>query len=188
MNKFNCFILLTSKQEIKTMSQGVNDSNSTIAPGTPPIDLRNMRNLSEANVAFLSKTPFKPRQEENLYSSKHVHLTKFIFEDAKGNQKSAEGVQRRHFNGNQDDSSNISTIAILRRHILCDCLVLVKQYRPALKGYTLEFPAKIIEHANEQPADQAAIEELRDDTGYRSMVVKHISPETAQDPGKENNN
>lgn len=34
-----------------------------------------------------------------------------------------------------------STIAILRRHPMYDCLVLVKKFRNCLDGYSLEFPA-----------------------------------------------
>lgn len=34
-----------------------------------------------------------------------------------------------------------STIAILRRHPMYDCLVLVKKFRNCLNGYSLEFPA-----------------------------------------------
>jgi len=83
-----------------------------------------------------------------------------------------------------NDSRKISSIAILRRHILCDCLVLVKQYRPALKSFTLEFPVKTIVSKNDlDHEDEAAIQDVEEDTGYSSSVVNHISPETALDPG-----
>lgn len=38
------------------------------------------------------------------------------------------------------ESATCSTIAILRRHPMYDCLVLVKKYRACLGGYVLEFP------------------------------------------------
>lgn len=41
---------------------------------------------------------------------------------------------------NQNTTSALSTIAILRRHPMYDSLVLVKRYRACLNGYTLEFP------------------------------------------------
>lgn len=43
-------------------------------------------------------------------------------------------------NSGQARSSRCSTIAILRRHPMYDCLVLVKKYRGCLDGYVLEFP------------------------------------------------
>lgn len=42
------------------------------------------------------------------------------------------------------DDENRSTIAILRRHPMYDCLVLVKKFRNCLRGYTLEFPSENI--------------------------------------------
>lgn len=38
---------------------------------------------------------------------------------------------------------NLCTIAVLRRQIMCDSLVLVKQYRAPLQAYTIEFPATV---------------------------------------------
>ena len=39
------------------------------------------------------------------------------------------------------NSLAVGVIPILRRTLHYDCIVLVKQYRPAVKAYTLEFPA-----------------------------------------------
>lgn len=41
---------------------------------------------------------------------------------------------------NQNNASALSTIAILRRNPMYDCLILQKRYRACLSGYTLEFP------------------------------------------------
>ena len=38
---------------------------------------------------------------------------------------------------------NLCTIAVLRKQIMCDSLVLTKQYRAPLKAYTIEFPATV---------------------------------------------
>lgn len=43
-------------------------------------------------------------------------------------------------NDTSDDANTYSAIAILRRHPMYDCLVLVKKYRACLGGYSLEFP------------------------------------------------
>lgn len=40
-----------------------------------------------------------------------------------------------------DTDKDGSTIAILRRHPMYDCLLLVKKYRQCLNGYSLEFPS-----------------------------------------------
>lgn len=43
------------------------------------------------------------------------------------------------------NDNTCSTIAILRRHPMYDCLVLVKKYRDCLSGYSLEFPSDEIQ-------------------------------------------
>lgn len=130
-----------------------------------------------------STKDFKPIAEERLYAGKTLQLTKFRYEDSLGRERFSEGIQRRQTNGNTNSHGEcISSIAILRRHILCDCLVLAKQYRPALKAFTLEFPSKL--HPQDANADEAAREELKNDTGYTSTTVKHVSTSTANDPGK----
>lgn len=43
-------------------------------------------------------------------------------------------------NETEEDMSSLATIAILKRHPMYDCLVLVKRYRASCNGYTLEFP------------------------------------------------
>lgn len=44
-----------------------------------------------------------------------------------------------------DTDKDGSTIAIMRRHPMYDCLLLVKKYRHCLNGYSLEFPSTDIE-------------------------------------------
>lgn len=51
-------------------------------------------------------------------------------------------------------------------------VLLVKQYRPAIKKMTLEIPAGLLEK-NENPID-AAIRELEEETGYRALSLEKI--------------
>ncbi|CAN8005492.1 unnamed protein product [Ixodes pacificus] len=62
-----------------------------------------------------------------------------------------------------------------------DCLVLVKQYRPSVKAFTLELPAGIVE-SPETSSQQSALRRLNSQTGYTSTGVKQVSPLTASDP------
>ena len=39
------------------------------------------------------------------------------------------------------DTDSVASIAIYRRLLHYDVIVLVRQYRPAINGYTIEFPA-----------------------------------------------
>lgn len=48
-------------------------------------------------------------------------------------------------NDGEADVAALSTIAILRRHPMYDCLVLVKKFNSFLNSYTLEFPTKTMQ-------------------------------------------
>jgi len=126
---------------------------------------------------------------ETIASGRHLKMVRMNYVDSKGNNKSCEGV---HMTGHQEDLENnntkfkmpsskgeLCTIAVLRKQIMCDSLILTKQYRAPLKAYTIEFPARVIDHTS--PQDLAA-QEVEDDTGYSNSVIQYISPFTSLEP------
>ncbi|CAL1264951.1 unnamed protein product [Larinioides sclopetarius] len=121
--------------------------------------------------------------EEVLATAEFVSLEKYSYKDHNGVEKTWEIATRvtKPEPGNPDC---VGSLAVLRRLLKYDCLILVKQYRPALKKYTLELPAGVVE-PHEKP-DETAIRELKEETGYICSGVKHISPLTALDPGLSN--
>ncbi|PRD33484.1 UNVERIFIED_CONTAM: ADP-sugar pyrophosphatase [Trichonephila clavipes] len=152
--------------------------------------------------------------EEVLASAEFVSLEKYTYKNHKGEESTWEVATRvtKPEPGNPDC---VGSLAVLRRLLKYDCLILVKQYRPALKQYTLELPADLnldfmqqlfkidlvfsnivinatviwlgdgLVDPNEKP-DETAIRELKEETGYICSGVKHISPMTALDPGLSN--
>lgn len=140
--------------------------------------------------------PCETIREEKLHAGKYLELRKYHFKDAQGKERSAEGVHMVQNNVNSTEQSkktsngnglpnklgNLCTIAVIRRQIMCDCLVLVKQYRAPLQAYTIEFPATVLVD-KETPA-KLATKEIADDTGYSSVNIRRISPLTSLEPGK----
>lgn len=63
--------------------------------------------------------------------------------------------------------------------------MVVIQYRPPLDAYTVEWPAGLIDA--EETAEQAAVREFREETGYECRVLS-VSPPQAADPGMTNAN
>jgi len=118
--------------------------------------------------------------EEVLSKGEFVALEKYTYKDHDGIERTWEVATRT--NKPEDGSSDcVGTLAVLRRLLKYDCLILVKQYRPAIKQYTLEFPAGLV-NPSEKP-EETAIRELREETGYSCSSVKHVSKLTALDPG-----
>jgi hypothetical protein len=134
--------------------------------------------------------PCETIEEERLYSGKYLELRKYHFIDARGKERSAEGVHMVKNDAlpstpmaNDEQrvkKGDLCTIAVLRKQIMCDSLVLVKQYRAPLKAYTIEFPATVLD--NTATPTKLAAKEIADDTGYSSVVVKYISPLTSLEP------
>jgi 8-oxo-dGTP pyrophosphatase MutT (NUDIX family) len=58
--------------------------------------------------------------------------------------------------------------------------LLVRQYRPPLDRYTLEFPAGLIDPA--EPPETTAVRELREETGYHG-TVRWLGPACYNSPG-----
>lgn len=57
-----------------------------------------------------------------------------------GNESNEDAVKGGCESNKSDPSIIRSIIAILRRHTMYDCLILVKKYRSCLRGFSLEFP------------------------------------------------
>lgn len=59
-------------------------------------------------------------------------------------------------------------------------LVLVKQWRPPMNAYTLEFPAGLVEEGDS--LQDTAVRELEEETGYKG-VVTYLGPSVCSSPG-----
>jgi ADP-ribose pyrophosphatase len=63
--------------------------------------------------------------------------------------------------------------------------LIVIQYRPPLDAYSVEWPAGLIDA--EETAEEAAVREFKEETGYDCKVTS-VSPPQAADPGLSNAN
>lgn len=112
----------------------------------------------------------------------------YSYQDETGATCSWEGVQKQSGgHATNDRQTTMCTIAVLKRQIRCDCLLLVRQFRAPVGKYTIEFPATVLdeqENSDSEHVVQVANRGIQDETGYTSTKFKHISPATAMDAGK----
>ncbi|XP_025889075.1 ADP-sugar pyrophosphatase isoform X1 [Nothoprocta perdicaria] len=118
-------------------------------------------------------------KEEVIVEKKWLRLEETTYIDAFGKTRTWETVKRA--NKKQGVSADgVAVIAVLQRTLHYDCVVLVKQFRPPISGYCLEFPAGLMEE--NETAESAALRELEEETGYIGEVVE-CTPALCLDPG-----
>ncbi|KAM3926483.1 ADP-sugar pyrophosphatase [Leptodactylus fuscus] len=121
-------------------------------------------------------------KEETLVKGKWVQLEETTYVDHDGKTRTWETVKRTtRREGNTVDG--VAVIPVLQRTLHYECIVLIKQFRPPLGCFCLEFPAGLIDE--NETAEQAGLRELEEETGYTGEVME-CSPVACLDPGLSN--
>ncbi len=89
-----------------------------------------------------------------------------------------EACQRTTRQGHVD---GVAILAEVRRANHPPCLVLVRQFRPPLNSFCIEVPAGLVD-AGETP-EQAALRELKEETGFTAHAAHVCFPCCFNDPG-----
>ena len=108
---------------------------------------------------------------QTLQAGKFLKYQEILWQDAQGQKRKWEVVER---------IIGAEAVLIIPWLQPSNTLVLVRQYRPPVDGFVIEFPAGLIE-PGEKPA-AAAIRELREEAGFEGSVVS-ILPPTFNTPG-----
>lgn len=103
----------------------------------------------------------KQISQKDLYQGHWLTLVESVYENKHGQQVVWESVKRR--------KPWVGVVAIAQM-IPSGRFILVKQFRPAINGYVLGFPAGIADGNPEH-----ALVELKEETGYTG-TIKHASP------------
>lgn len=110
--------------------------------------------------------------------AKWVKLQKATYIDSKGKERVWEIASRK-----TTGKSGVDAVAmgnIIYHPSKPPSTILVIQFRPPVNAFTVEWPAGLIDA--EETAEQAAVRELYEETGYRGKVISS-SPAVAADPG-----
>ncbi|KAK0632184.1 NUDIX hydrolase domain-like protein [Immersiella caudata] len=122
----------------------------------------------------------KPLLESEAVWTKLVLKT---YQDPNGVRRTWESAERRT-RPKGSDIDGVGIVAILEKDTGPE-VVLQKQYRPPLDKIVIELPAGLVDEG--ETAEEAAVRELREETGYVSEVLE-TSPVMFNDPGFCNTN
>ncbi|OGV55263.1 MAG: hypothetical protein A2017_09560 [Lentisphaerae bacterium GWF2_44_16] len=104
-------------------------------------------------------------KSEIIETGKWLCLRRIFYSDAKGISRTWESVERLKCSG------AVVLIAFLRPS---NRILLIRQYRPPVASYVIEFPAGLIDEG--ETAEAAAERELFEETGYRGKMIRFYPP------------
>ena len=97
--------------------------------------------------------------EKLLGEGKFLALHELEYEDRNGVRRKWERASRKR---------NCGAVVIIATLIPSGQLIMIRQYRPPAGKVVLEFPAGLME--NNEPPEETALRELREETGYIGTV------------------
>ena len=114
----------------------------------------------------------------------NTHLIKYS--DPNGVKREWEAVGYVNKNPDKSVPDSVQVIALLKRNLHHNCIVLVQQFRPPVGCFSIEFPAGLIDAKDENVGD-AALRELHEETGYTGVVTdgEYLEHPVSLDPGCE---
>jgi ADP-ribose pyrophosphatase len=110
--------------------------------------------------------------------AKWVTLKKIEYTDQVGKPRTWEAASRK-----TRGKAGVDAVAmgnVLLHPSRPPSTMVVIQYRPPLDAYTVEWPAGLVDA--DETAEEAAVREFREETGYECRVIS-VSPPQAADPG-----
>ncbi|KAJ6500344.1 NUDIX hydrolase domain-like protein [Mycena sanguinolenta] len=118
--------------------------------------------------------------------AKWITLKKIKYRDAEGHERLWECAERTTRKSSGVDA--VAVLAIIRSKTNAFPLstIIIEQYRPPIDKFIIEMPAGLIDDG--ETAEQAAIRELEEETGYKASSVLESTAVMVPDPGMTNAN
>ncbi|KDQ08545.1 hypothetical protein BOTBODRAFT_37837 [Botryobasidium botryosum FD-172 SS1] len=121
-----------------------------------------------------------------ITEAKWVTLKKIQWKDQEGKDRVWEMAERTTRGSSGIDAVDIFPILRSKSKDFPPSTIIVEQFRPPMGAFTVELPAGLIDDG--ETAEEAAIRELKEETGYETESVIESSPLLASDPGMSSAN
>ncbi|ETW85641.1 hypothetical protein HETIRDRAFT_414631 [Heterobasidion irregulare TC 32-1] len=121
------------------------------------------------------------KEDLDTRNAKWVSLKKIKWKDSEGKERAWEVAERRTRGSTDVDAVAILALIRSKTRAFPVSTVIIEQYRPPIGKFIVELPAGLID--NGETAEQAAIRELKEETGYVADSVVDMTAVLATDPG-----
>ncbi|KAK7466880.1 hypothetical protein VKT23_003943 [Stygiomarasmius scandens] len=145
-----------------------------------------LRPYSSISATMASQPKVVSVTDMPTQEAKWITLKKIKYTDAEGKERLWECAQRTTRRSSGIDAVAIFPILRSKTNAFPVSTVVIEQYRPPIDKYIVELPAGLVDEG--ETAEEAAIRELREETGYESNEVVESSPVVVPDPGMTNAN
>lgn len=137
--------------------------------------MKTIKSKLSGNLKIMNKNKrFNIIGKELKYAGKWLNFETITYSDSHGNTRHWENVSRTTKNG---------AVIMIAKMSNSKKIVLVRQFRPPIDNYVMEFPAGLVDE--NESFETAAIRELKEKTGYIGKLKKVILP-VLSSPGMTN--
>ncbi|KAG9126427.1 hypothetical protein FRC07_003487 [Ceratobasidium sp. 392] len=121
------------------------------------------------------------KEELSAQDAKWVTLEKLTWKDQDGKERPWEVASRKTRGESGIDAVAVLAILKSKSDTFRPSTIIIEQYRPPVGAFVIELPAGLIDSG--ETAEQTAIRELEEETGYKASGVAQVSPLLVSDPG-----